>query len=341
MHKVLIVEDEEASRKEMKEALEDDGYECAEAETAEQALERLQSDAQIDILITDLIMPGKSGLDLAREVKAEWVGREMEFILITGHGGIKESIEALQLGFIDYLVKPIGLLELVHTVHIAAQLIDLKRDRREKEERIEQLLLQVLPKDIVRRIGNGETLIADSFENATVLFSDLVRFTSISSHMSPQEVVESLNRIFLEFDNIAIRLNVEKVKTIGDAYLAVAGVPEPRSDHIQAMADMALTMQEALEQINDKASQPFEMRLGLYTGPIAGGIIGKHRFIYDIWGDTVNMANRFESYSVPGRIHVPESIAKFLDEKYVLEPRGVLEIRGKGPMNTYFLNGRK
>ena len=341
MHKVLIVEDEEAIREEMKEALEDDGYECVEAQAAGPAIERLRSDAQIDILITDLTMPGKSGLDLVKAVKAEWMGRDLEFVVVTGHGGIEEAIEALKLGVIDFLVKPIDPRELVHIVHNASFLIDLRRERRGSEEKIEKLLLQVLPEKVVRRLNDGETLIADSFENATVLFSDLVRFTWISARMSPQQVVESLNCIFGEFDDIAKRLGVEKVKTIGDAYLAVAGVPEPRSEHTQAMADMALAMLEALERVNGELSQPFEMRIGLYTGPIVAGIIGKHRFTYDIWGDTVNMASRFESYSLPNRIHIPESIAGVLDEKYVLETRGVMEIRGKGPMNTYFLNGRK
>jgi len=150
------------------------------------------------------------------------------------------------------------------------------------------------------------------------------------------------NRVlFREFDDIARRLGVEKIKTIGDDYQAVAGVPEPGSDHTQVMADMALAMLEALERVNGELNQPFEIRIGLYAGPIVAGIIGRHRFTYDIWGDTVNMASRFESYSLPNRIHIPESIAGILDEKYVLEPRGLLEIRGKGPMNTYFLNGKK
>jgi len=341
MHKVLIVEDEEAIREEIREALEDDGFECVEAGAVEPAVEILRSDAAIDILITDLIMPGKSGLELVKAIKAEWVGREMEFIVVTGHGGIEKAIEALKLGVIEFLVKPVDPRELIHIVHTAAELIDLKRDRRGSEERIEQLLLQVLPENVVRRLNDGETLIADSFENATVLFSDLVRFTWISAHMSPQEVVESLNSIFREFDDIAKCLGVEKVKTIGDAYLAVAGVPEPRSDHVHAMADMALAMLEGLERVNGELAQQFEMRIGLYAGPIVAGIIGKHRFTYDIWGDTVNMASRFESYSLPNRIHIPESIAGILDEKYVLEPRGMLEIRGKGPINTYFLNGKK
>ena len=334
------MDDEVAICEEMSEALGDEGYECVEAQAVGPALERLRTDARIDILITDLVMPGKTGLDLVKAVKAEWPERDMEFIIVTGQGGIKEAVEALKLGVIDFLVKPVDPRELAHVVHITAELIELKRDRRKYKEKVEQLLLQVLPATIVRRLNQGETLIADQFEQATVLFSDLVRFTQISAHMPAQEVVRNLNLIFREFDDIASRLGVEKVKTIGDAYLAVAGVPESSNNHTQALADMALAMLDSLEQVNSELSQPFEMRIGLYTGPIAAGIIGKHRFTYDIWGDTVNMANRFESYSLPNRIHIPESIAEILGEKYVLEPRGIMDIRGKGPMNTYFLNGR-
>ena len=208
-------------------------------------------------------------------------------------------------------------------------------------EDTERLLLRVLPADIVRRMNEGEETIADRFDEATVLFSDLVGFTQISANLSPKQLVDNLNGLFSRFDTLADDLGVEKVKTIGDAYMAVAGVPEPRPDHTRAMADMALGMIAAVEDVNTRIDPKFQMRIGIQTGPVVAGIIGRHRFLYDIWGDTVNMASRFESYSEPGRIHVSAELASSLEADFVLHSRGILDIRGKGKVETYFLDGRK
>ena len=209
------------------------------------------------------------------------------------------------------------------------------------KEDTERLLLKVLPSQIVTRMQQGEATIADRFDEATVLFSDLVGFTKLSARLSPKQLVDNLNNLFSRFDDLADRLCVEKVKTIGDAYVAVAGVPEARPDHAAAMADMALGMIEAVDEFNAVMHPKFQLRVGLQTGPVAAGIIGKHRFLYDIWGDTMNMASRFESYSEPGRIHVSAEVARILEPDFDLESRGIMNIRGKGAVPTYFLNGRK
>ena len=159
--------------------------------------------------------------------------------------------------------------------------------------------------------------------------------------MAPHQLVQNLNALFRSFDQLASDLGVEKVKTIGDAYMAVAGVPEPRPGHVTAMAEMALGMMDALERFNEDHDPPFRMRVGLQTGPVAAGIIGSHRFLYDIWGDTVNMAARFESYCEPDRIHVTAEVCRLLEREFDLEPRGVMDIRGKGKVETFFLNGRR
>ena len=205
----------------------------------------------------------------------------------------------------------------------------------------ERLLLRVLPEEIVERMQAGENSIADRFEAATILFFDLVGFTKISAQLSPKQLVENLNALFSRFDAIAAVYGVEKVKTIGDAYMAVTGVPKPQPDHAQAMANMALGMLEAVEEINADIEPKFQIRIGLQTGPVVAGIIGEHRFLYDVWGDTVNMASRFESYSEPGRIHISAEVAEILAPDFELEPRGILDIRGKGEVETYFLNARK
>ena len=215
------------------------------------------------------------------------------------------------------------------------------RALQEAKEEAEELLHRILPKTIVERVHGGEAVIADQFDEATVLFSDLVGFTRISANMSPQHLVRNLNELFRAFDELASELGVEKVKTIGDAYMAVAGVPEPDPNHATAMALMALGMLDALHRFNENYDPPFQMRIGIQTGPVAAGIIGSHRFLYDIWGDTVNMAARFESYSEPDRIHVTAEMAHLLQPDFMVEPRGIMDIRGKGEVETFFLNGRR
>ncbi len=211
----------------------------------------------------------------------------------------------------------------------------------EAKAETENLLLRVLPAEVVERMHNGEATIADRFDTATVLFSDLVGFTKISARLSPKQLVENLNALFSRFDALTAIHGVEKVKTIGDAYMAVGGVPRAIENHAQSVADLALGMLTAVEDINADIDPKFQIRLGLQTGPVVAGIIGEHRFLYDIWGDTVNMAARMESYSEPGHIHITADLAEILAPDYVLESRGDLDIRGKGKVKTYFLKGRK
>jgi class 3 adenylate cyclase len=203
------------------------------------------------------------------------------------------------------------------------------------------LLHRILPEPIVTRVHAGESTIADRFEAVTVLFSDLVGFTKVSAGLTPHQLVDNLNDLFSGFDALAAELGVEKIKTIGDAYMAMAGAPTLRPDRVAAVADMAFGMQEVLARFNENHDPPFSIRIGLHTGAIAAGIIGKHRFLYDIWGDTVNTASRIESYSEPGRVHVSAEVAAVLAPDFELESRGIMDIRGKGEVETFFLNGRK
>ncbi len=159
--------------------------------------------------------------------------------------------------------------------------------------------------------------------------------------MNATQVVEELNLLFSRFDIIAKEFGVEKVKTIGDAYMVVAGVPDPIPNHMEACADMALGMVSALKEINPTLSSPFEIRIGLHTGPVAAGIIGQHKYVYDVWGSTVNHASRYESYSLPGHVHISEQLARPLMDKFDCESRGLLEMRSIGEVETFFLKGRR
>ncbi len=210
-----------------------------------------------------------------------------------------------------------------------------------ERDRAEQLLLNIMPVSVAQRLRRGEGLIADHYTEATVLFADIVDFTRLSANIAPEAVVSYLNVIFSEFDQLAQHLGLEKIKTIGDAYMVVGGVPTPRQDHTEAIAEMALAMLEACGRLSQGTEMPFTMRVGINTGPVVAGVIGIKKFIYDLWGDTVNLASRMESHGVTGEIQVTDAVYERMREKYFFEPRGKIEIKGRGQQKTYLLKGRR
>jgi PAS domain S-box-containing protein len=211
---------------------------------------------------------------------------------------------------------------------------------RVEQEKAELLLLNILPKPIADRLKQNPQSIADSFADVTVLFADLVNFTGLSEQISPTELVVRLNRIFSAFDVLAEKHGLEKIKTIGDAYMVVGGLPMPRPDHAEAIAAMGLDMLSEIARFNVEYEQALNIRIGINTGPVVAGVIGIKKFIYDLWGDTVNTAARMESHGVPGCIQVTEETYKRLQHQYLFEQRGLIPVKGKGEMMTYFLIGR-
>jgi len=205
--------------------------------------------------------------------------------------------------------------------------------------RSDALLLNVLPAKIADRLKRGETTIADRFDGVTVLFSDIVGFTPLSAKLSAAELVKLLDEIFSRFDAIADRFGLEKIKTIGDAYMAVAGVPEPCADHAARAAGAALAMRDSLDELARERDVPVAMRIGLHSGEVVAGVIGRRKFAYDLWGDTVNTASRMESHGAPGRVHVSEATKALLENEFDLEDRGVVTVKGKGELRTFWLDG--
>ena len=205
--------------------------------------------------------------------------------------------------------------------------------------RSERLLLNVLPKSISARLKDDDKAIADGFAEVTVLFADLVGFTELSQRLTPAALVDMLNHVFCAFDDLAVDLGLEKIKTIGDCYMAAAGLPEHRADHVEAGARMALGIREALARINQEAGYGLRLRIGLHTGPVIAGVIGKRKFIYDLWGDTVNTASRMESSGVEQEIQVTRQVYDKLVGKFELESRGIIKVKGKGELETYLLRG--
>ncbi len=207
-------------------------------------------------------------------------------------------------------------------------------------EQSEQLLLNVLPEPIAQQLKQYPSIIADSFEAVSVLFADIVGFTEFSARTSPKELVKILNLIFSKFDQLAEQHGLEKIKTIGDAYMAVAGLPTPRPDHAIAIAEMALDMQAEMARLGNQTGEAFKLRIGINSGPAVAGIIGIKKFFYDLWGDTVNVASRMESQGIDGAIQVTASTYELLRDKYLFEERGVIFVKGKGDMTAYLLTDR-
>jgi len=197
-----------------------------------------------------------------------------------------------------------------------------------------------LPESIADKLKRNTDTIAESFESTTILFADIVGFTKFSSSTSPKELVDLLNQIFSLFDEVVDRFGVEKIKTIGDAYMVVGGIPEPTDDHAEVVALLALDMQKALAQFNTKTNQGFGIRIGMHTGPAVAGVIGTKKFSYDIWGDSVNTASRKESHGLPGQIQVTDATYEVLKDKFIFEERGVIDVKGKGEMRTFLLKKR-
>ena len=224
---------------------------------------------------------------------------------------------------------------------IAKQFISALIALAKEQAKSERLLLNILPAPIAHELKDQERTIADSFAEVTVMFADIVGFTELASQTEPIELVEILNVIFSEFDQLTEEHGLEKIKTIGDAYMVVGGLPEPKPNHAEAIANMALDMQAIIAEYCLDTGQNLSIRIGINTGPVIAGIIGTKKFIYDLWGDTVNIASRMESHGIPGSIQVTEGTYFRLKSRYLFEDRGAIKVKGKGLMNCYLLQGKK
>jgi adenylate cyclase len=210
-----------------------------------------------------------------------------------------------------------------------------------EQKKTEDLLLNILPRQVVDRLKEDSSAIAERFNDVTILFADIVGFTQLSATISPEELVNTLNSIFTGFDQLVQKHGLEKIKTIGDAYMVVGGLPERRSDHVQAVASLALDMQAFMEEYNQRENKVLQIRTGIHSGPVVAGVIGTRKFLYDLWGDAVNTASRMESSGLPGSIQVTMSTYHTLKAQFELEPRGQIEVKGKGLMDTFFLKKKK
>jgi adenylate cyclase len=342
--RVLVVDDDAANRDLLSRRLGREGHRTATAANGTAALE-LARGGGFDLVLLDMMMPGLSGFEVLSLLKADDRTCHIPVIMISALDEIEGTVRCIEAGAEDYLPKPFN--PVLLRARISASLEKkLLRDReraiaeelRAEKERSEALLRNILPGTIIERLRRGETVIADYIPEATILFSDLVDFTAITGRLRPEETVTLLGALFAEFDGLTARFGLEKIKTIGDGYMVAGGLPDARPDHAAAVAEMALHMRDVTATASTDLNQLLQLRIGIHSGPVVAGVIGTHKFLYDVWGDTVNTAKRIESYGAPDRIQVSAATRKILGDAYAFKPRGLIKLKGKGPMEIFFLD---
>jgi class 3 adenylate cyclase len=339
-NRILVVDDNAANRDLLTRRLQREGYRVTSAAGGADALALIAAES-FDLVLLDLMMPGMSGFEVLSRLKAAEGTRHLPVIMISALDELDSTVRCIEAGAEDYLPKPFNPVLLRARIGACLEKKRLFDQLRAEKERSEALLLNILPRTIVERMRRGETVIADHIAEATVLFSDLVDFTTLAARVSAAETVALLGDIFSRFDALAARHGLEKIKTTGDGYMVAGGLPEERTDHAVAVAEMALAMLDAVEAAGRAVEQPLRLRVGLNTGALIAGVLGTHKFVYDVWGDTVNTAKRMESHGLPGRVHVSATTRRALGDAFRFEPRGLLEVKGKGSMETYFIYRRK
>lgn len=351
---ILIVDDKKVNVLLLERMLHDAGYRSIVSTSISKEVIGLHRQHQFDLILLDLEMPGLDGFQVMEQLKEIETEGYLPVLVLTAQP--EHKLRALKAGARDFVSKPFDLAEVLIRVRnmIEVRLLHLETkklfDQVTAEKKIsERLLLNVLPHAIAERLKgiintNNDTIteiIADSFKDVTVLFADIVGFTKFSEGVSANVMIHVLNDIFTLFDAIADHRGLEKIKTIGDAYMAVAGLPDPVDDHSSRAAHMALDMIEVMDRFNKQGNYELKIRIGISSGAAVAGVIGKRKFLYDLWGDVVNTASRMESHGVSGRIQITDSTRQKLDKPFLIEHRGKIDVKDLGEISTWFLNGRE
>jgi adenylate cyclase len=344
---VLVADDNDSNRDLISRHLSRSGYHVDTAQDGQEALEMLR-EKTFDLVLLDVIMPNVNGYEALSRIKNDEELAHIPVIMISAYDDLESIRRCIEFGADEYLPK------LFNPVLLRARVgacLEKKRMRdrervflrtiRSAQEKSEKLLLNILPEPIAQRLKQGESRIAEEFADVTVLFCDLVGFTSFGSRHDAGTLVDRLNQIFIAFDDLVENYALEKIKTVGDSYMLVGGLPLPRHDHLEAVAALSLEMRDTVERLNGENADALQARIGIHRGPVVAGIIGRTKFTYDLWGDTVNVASRMESHGIPGAIQVSECVYRHLRHAFVFEKRGTVHIKGKGRMKTYLLKAKR
>lgn len=344
---LLVVDDDRINREMIGRRLRHMGFKVAVAEDGMVALEKIR-EQEFDLVLLDVMMPKLDGFATLDRIKSHPKWAHIPVIMLSALDDPDTTARCISAGAEDYVPKPFK--SVVLRARIEASLLKKKLHDQElvflsriqqEQAKSEALLLGILPAPVADRLKAGERDIVDLVPAATVLFADIVGFTKIAATITPNETVILLNELFSAFDRLVDEHGLEKIKTIGDAYMAVAGVPEPVTDHASRGARMALAMQAAVEEFNEENALDWSIRIGVHCGPLMAGIIGSRKFAYDLWGDTVNLASRLESQGEAGKIHVSAALAVSLEQAFTLTDIGIIPIRNRGDESVFRLEGEK
>jgi len=345
---ILIVDDNEDNRYTLQLLLEADGHtRLATASGGHEALALLAHD-KFSLVLLDMMMPDLNGEEVLKIIKGNPDTRDVSVVVLSADTDTERVSKCIEIGADDYLPKPFNPTILRARISSELRKRSLRSMENEYVEKIEQekkhseaLLRNILPPEIAVRLRKGETNIADHFEDASIIFTDVVGFTKITARMRAFEIVACLNRLFSDFDRLADDVGAEKIKTIGDSYMAAAGFDGRADEGAAAIGRFGLAMLAAIEDERPLGDRKLDVRIGIHCGPATAGVIGDTRFSYDVWGDAVNFAARMESHGLPGRIQVSEAFRDLTKEVFSFDERGVTEIKSIGTTRTFFLVGTR
>jgi adenylate cyclase len=350
--KLLIVDDQPANVLLLERMLGDAGYQSVTSTLDPRAVRALHETHRYDLILLDLQMPGMDGFQVMEELKQIETAGYLPVLVITAQPDHK--LRALKAGAKDFISKPFDVAEVLTRVHnmLEVRLLHVEILRKNEalktlfdqvvaERKIsERLALHVPPDSIAARLQARPDVSADAFADVSVLIADIVGFSELTPAASHENLALMLEEIFTDFDGLAKARGLKKVKTLGNSYMAAAGVPVAAGDHATRAAHLSLDMVDALDRFNARRGHSLQVRIGIASGAVAAGVIGKRLYLYDVWGDAVNVASRMESHGVAGRVQVSESTRELLGAPFLLEERGTLEVEGKGEMKTWFVGGR-
>ena len=349
--KLLIVDDQIANVLLLERLLHSAGYTAVSSTQNPSEVKGLHRENRYDLILLDLNMPEMDGFQVMESLKEIETEGLLPVLVITAQPN--EKLRALNAGALDFLSKPFDIAEVLARVQnlLQVRLLNLETQKLYKQVLVEQelsemLLHNVLPHAIAQRLKGRSKLtadhlsqaIVDSYANVTVLFADIVGFTAFSQLVSPEVMVGVLNDLFTRFDHIAEYRGLEKIKTIGDCYMAAAGLPVVVNDHADRAAHMSLDMLVAVQDFNKSSQHPLNIRIGISTGAAVAGVIGKSKFVYDLWGEVVNTASRMESHGTAGRIQISDATRQALIQPFSLEHCGLIKVKGNYEMSAWFLN---